>query len=136
MDFPSSIFGFVSDFEFRISDFLPDFLYSDRRQENTKHCSLPHFTLHGNLPLVMLDDLLADRQAQACALGFALARGGFGGEEGLENLGKEFFGDAGAGIDDLNPDFGTFQPLSLDRDRSALAEHGMAGVDEQIQQNL
>jgi hypothetical protein len=44
---------------------------------------------------VVFDDLLADRQAQARALGLALLRGALGGEERVEDLWDDLLGDAG-----------------------------------------
>jgi len=52
----------------------------------------------------MLDDFLADGQAQSGAFAFTFFGGAFGGEEGLEDFGEKLFGDAGAGVDDLDAD--------------------------------
>src|SRR3954451_22214530 len=88
--------------------------------------------------LVVFDDFLADGEAEAGALGFALLGGALGGEEGLEDLGEELFGDAGAGVDHLEAGFLGLaaERGGLDREGAALAEHGVAGVDQEVEEHL
>ena len=106
-------------------------------QVDAERRALAHLRLHFDPPLVVLDDLLADRQAQARALGLALLRRALGGEERLEDLREQLLGDARAGVDHLDANF---EPVvrrgGLDRERAAFAEHGLAGVDQQVQQDL
>ncbi len=86
---------------------------------------------------VVFDDFLADGQAQAGAFGFAFSGGAFGGEEGLEDSGDELVGDAGAAVDHLNQNFGVGGIAeAFDGERAAAAEHGLAGVDQEIEEDL
>ena len=61
------------------------------RQADRKGRPLAHLGLDLDPPVVVLDDLLADRQPQARALGLALAGGPLGGEERLEDLAEAAF---------------------------------------------
>ena len=80
-------------------------LYRASRQVDIERGSAADDGIDFDSAFVVLDDFLADREAQARAFGFAPAGGSLGGEEGLEDLGDELFGDAGAGIDYLDLDF-------------------------------
>src|SRR5437899_3424853 len=107
------------------------------RQDNGERRALAHFRFDLNSAFVVLDNLLADRQAQAGAFGFSFARGAFGGEEGLENAGQELVGDSRAVVDDLDENFRVSRIAeALDGERAAAAQHGLAGVNQQIEQYL
>ena len=97
--------------------------------------SLADFAFDLDSAVVVFDDFLADGEAQAGAVGFVGAGGAFGGEEGLEDFGHELFGDAGAAVDDLDFDL-VFDQRRLDGEGAAFAEHGLAGVDEEIEEDL
>lgn len=101
--------------------------------------------LHVDPPLVVLDDFLADGQPQPGPLGLAVAGRAPGGEEGLEDLADVLLRDARAGVDHLEPNLvaglavesTTLGRRRLDGDRpAAAAEHGVSGVDEQVEQDL
>ncbi len=79
--------------------------------------------------LVVLHNGMADGQAQARAFAFQ-----FGGEKGIKNLMQILFGDAGAGID--NGDLNEIIAGNPGDGQGAALGHGLAGIHEEIQENL
>jgi hypothetical protein len=104
-------------------------------EEDGEGGAFADFAFDLDVAVVVFDDFLADGEAEACAVGFVAAGGAFGGEEGLEDFWHQFFGDAGAVVDDLDFDL-VFALGGFDGERAAFSEHGLAGVDEKIEEDL
>src|SRR5437667_12599227 len=73
--------------------------FPGRGELHVERSALPGRRAHVNLSRVLLDDAVADRQAEAGA-----AAVGFGGEERIKDAVDVFAGNSRAGISDLDLD--------------------------------
>src|SRR5207237_1257953 len=101
----------------------------------SKRRALADLTLDADSALVLFDDLATDAQAQACAPVAVLVRL-FGGEERFEDETKPIGRDADAAIGHLDLDHAGASIFTSFESQPAAARHGLAGVDDEIDQDL
>src|SRR5437899_8260558 len=100
-----------------------------QRQFYFKRSSQTLATLYPNLAAVLLQDSVADGQTQSRTLAHSLGR-----EERIVDFLDVFAGYSGAGVLDEDLDL-RIDSLRSDPQLTAFS-HGIAGIDEQIQENL
>src|SRR5512140_2176246 len=97
------------------------------RQAELENRSTPGFMLRLNPPAVVFHDALADGEAQACAMDFAV------GGERLEQLPEHLDRNAGSGVLDFRDDF-PFVHAKPQR-HFATGRHRFAGILDEIMKN-
>src|SRR5438876_4616781 len=103
--------------------------FPGRGELHVERSALPGRRAHVNLSRVLLDDAVADRQAEP---GAAAVR--FGGEKRIKNAVDILAGNSRAGIRDFDFDAAILRG-GADFQHSS-AEHGIARVQKEIQENL
>src|SRR5262249_53161901 len=109
-------------------------LLAGRRHERQHQLELgadAHGGIHGDLPAVLLDDLVGDRQAEPRALADRLGR-----EERIEDLGQDIGRYALAVVLDFHRDVLVALAVRGERDRALLGLDRLRRVVDQVEQYL